>query len=250
MQGNPAADWQRLTEHYREMSDVELLELATDIVDLTETAQQVLRNEMNYRRLDVPRVAAEAPNISDPPALRRWASSVDSDAGSVESATSGALDEDSLPKEFTWKTMLCECDDRKQAWQIYEVLRQAGIESWIEQPGSRYSLEFSYPRVLVAADQLDDARQIAARPIPREIIDLSEMDFPQFEAPKCPKCGAEDPVLESVEPTNAWLCGGLRSAVGRPGGWRRCGTGIVPSINPSKNGKSRPATGQLLPQGE
>ena len=206
MQGNPAADWQRLTEHYREMSDVELLELAAYIVDLTETAQQVLRNEMNYRSLDMPRPSVEAPNPSDPPAIRRWASSITPDTGSVESSDPGSLDDDNRPNEFTWKTMLCECDDRKQAWQIYEVLRQAEIESWIEQPGSRYSLEFSYPRVLVAADQLEEARQIATRPIPQDIIDLSEMDSPEFETPKCPKCGAEDPVLESVEPTNAWLC--------------------------------------------
>jgi ribosomal protein L37AE/L43A len=203
MQGNPAADWQRLTEHYRAMSDEELLELAAAIVDLTETAQQVLRGEMNYRRLDLPSTAVDAPNPSDPPALRRWASSVDRDAGPVESSS---LDEDNLSREFTWKTTLCECEDRKQAWQIYEVLRQAGVESWIEQPGSRYSLESSYPRVLVAADQLDEAREIAARPVPQEIIELSQIDLLQFEAPKCPKCGAEDPVLESVEPTNAWLC--------------------------------------------
>jgi len=185
------------------MSDEELLELAAVIVDLTETAQQVLRGEMNYRRLDLPSTAVDAPNPSDPPALRRWASSVDRDAGPVESSS---LDEDNLSREFTWKTTLCECEDRKQAWQIYEVLRQAGVESWIEQPGSRYSLESSYPRVLVAADQLDEAREIAARPVPQEIIELSQIDLPQFEAPKCPKCGAEDPVLESVEPTNAWLC--------------------------------------------
>jgi hypothetical protein len=228
MQGNPAAEWQRLTVYYREMSDVELLELAAAIVDLTETAQQVLRSEMNYRRLDLPRAAVDAPNPSDPPAIQRWGSSINPDAGTVESSDSGALDEDNLRSDFTWKTTLCECEDRKQAWQIYEVLRQAGVESWIEQPGSRYSIDISYPRVLVAADQLEEARQIAARPIPQEIIDLSQMDLPQFEAPKCPKCGAEDPVLESVEPANAWLC----EACGAQWADPAAGVDTVPETSP------------------
>ena len=201
MQGNPAADWQGLTEHYREMSDEELQELAADFVDLTETAQQVLRTEMRNRGLHEPRAAGETRTNSDRPARPRWASSVDPDAGGIGSSAPGANGEDDLPREFTWKTTLCECDDREQAWQIYEVLKRAGIESWIERPGSG----IVYPRVLVAADQLDEARDIAARPVPREIVDEIRQ-VPEFEPPKCPKCGAEDPVLESVEPANAWLC--------------------------------------------
>jgi hypothetical protein len=202
MHGNPAEDWQRLTEHYREISDGELLELAADFVDLTETAQQVLRNEMRNRGLDEPRTAGETRTNSDRPAPPRWASSVDPDAGANESSAPGANGEDDLPREYTWKTMLCECDDREQAWQIYEMLKRAGIESWIERPGSG----IVYPRVLVAADQLDEAREIAARPVPREIVDELRQEPPEFEPPKCPQCGAEDPVLESVEPANAWLC--------------------------------------------
>jgi hypothetical protein len=206
MQDNPAADWQRLTEHYREISDEELQELAADFVDLTEAAQQVLRNEMRNRGMDEPQAVYEAARRPAAVAPLRWASSVDPDAGAMDEDASGANEDDDRPREFTWKTALCECDNVAQAWQIYEVLRQAGIESWIERPGSRYSLDISYPRVLVAADQLEEAQAIAAQPIPQEIIDLSKMDMPEFEAPKCPKCGAEDPVLESVEPTNTWLC--------------------------------------------
>jgi ribosomal protein L37AE/L43A len=58
----------------------------------------------------------------------------------------------------------------------------------------------------VAADQLDLAHEIVSRPIPQEILDHFAEEVPAFEAPKCPKCGAEDPVLESAEPTNSWLC--------------------------------------------
>jgi hypothetical protein len=206
MQGNPAADWQGLTEHYREMSDEELQELAADFVDLTETAQQVLRNEMRNRGLGEPRAAGEAPKNSDRLTAPRWDRPDNPDTGDNLSNAAGVDQESGLPHEYTWKTPLCACDDREQAWQIFEVLKRAGVESWIEQPGSRYSFGISSSRVLVAADQLDQALEIAARPIPQEIIDQSRMDLPEFESPKCPTCGAGDPVLEGVDPFNTWKC--------------------------------------------
>jgi tRNA(Ile2) C34 agmatinyltransferase TiaS len=64
----------------------------------------------------------------------------------------------------------------------------------------------SYPRVVVAADQLEQAREIAARPIPQEIIDEFNAPPEEYKPPVCPKCGAEDPVLESADPVNSWLC--------------------------------------------
>ena len=206
MQGNPAEDWQRLTEHYREISDEELQELAADFVDLTETAQQVLRNEMKNRGLDEPQAAGEAPKSSIRPTAPQWDRPDNPDAGDFQSNATDGNEEHDSPREYTWKTTLCACDDREQARQIYEVLKRAGIESWVEQPRSRYSMDIGSPRVLVAADQLDEAREIAARPIPQEIVDQFRMDVPEFEAPKCPKCGAEDPVLEGVDPFNSWLC--------------------------------------------
>ena len=206
MQSNPAEDWQRLTEHYREIGDGELQELAADFADLTETAQQVLRNEMRNRGLDDPCAAHEAPQSPERPTAPRWASAVDPDRAVNRSDAPDANEENDLPCEYTWKTPLCECDTAEQAWQIYEVLRRAGIESWIEQPGSQYALELSGPRVVVAADQLDQALEIAARPIPQDIIEESRQDVAEYEAPTCPHCGAADPVLESVDPTNSWLC--------------------------------------------
>src|ERR1039457_7389600 len=66
MQGNPAEEWQRLTEHYREISDEELRELAADFVDLTQTAQEVLRNEMRNRGLGDPLAANQSPPPPSP----------------------------------------------------------------------------------------------------------------------------------------------------------------------------------------
>ncbi len=63
-------------------------------------------------------------------------------------------------------------------------------------------------QINVAADQLEEAREIAAQPIPQEIIEWQRelREAPAYEIPVCPKCKAEDPTLESVEPTNSWLC--------------------------------------------
>jgi len=45
-----AAEWLRLTAHYRRMSDGELLSLARNPAALTEAAQQVLKAEFSARR--------------------------------------------------------------------------------------------------------------------------------------------------------------------------------------------------------
>ncbi len=49
-----AAEWLRLTAHYRRMSDGELLALARNPDALTEAAQQVLNAEFSARRLELP----------------------------------------------------------------------------------------------------------------------------------------------------------------------------------------------------
>ncbi|HEX8810726.1 MAG TPA: hypothetical protein VF742_01915, partial [Terracidiphilus sp.] len=47
-------EWRRLGEHYAQMLDGELLQLANDYSDLTEVAQQALRDEMSKRGLGDP----------------------------------------------------------------------------------------------------------------------------------------------------------------------------------------------------
>jgi DNA-directed RNA polymerase subunit M/transcription elongation factor TFIIS len=65
---DPAAEWLRLSEHYRRMSDQELLALARRNSELTEAAQQILANEISARRLKLqPEELPAAPN-PEPPA--------------------------------------------------------------------------------------------------------------------------------------------------------------------------------------
>jgi hypothetical protein len=192
MLDNPDKEWRRLTGNYAGMYDEELLTLAEDFKDLTEMAQQALRDEMKKRKLGDPL------QPHTPPAPARFRSpdpEIESDAENGEEPS----------HEYTWKTLLCECADWSQAWQLREALQRAGIESWID-GSSRNDMGGPGPRVMVAADQLEEASAIAAQPIPQEIIDELSAETPAFEPPHCPHCGARDPILVSVEPSNTWEC--------------------------------------------
>jgi len=218
MTGNPAEEWQRLTEHYRGLYDEELRELAADFRNLTETAQQALRSEMSSRNLADP---ATPPSKADPAAGLHWASSVNPDADADHfsagpfnpgpfrarrpDAGPSSAEEFDGPRDYTWKTPLVDCETLEQALLLREALRRAGIESWVEAPNAR-AIEVLGVRVLVAADQLEQAIEIARQPIPQEIVEEFETEVPEFVLPRCPQCGAEDPVLESAEPSNSWLC--------------------------------------------
>ncbi len=248
MQTDPIAEWRRLTEHYRALGEGELRALALDFHDLTEMAQQSLRAELHSRRLGDPETLAQEP------ALPARAAAPPGTAADTGDAAAESGDESDGPHEYTWKTLLCECGTGEHAWQIAEALRRAGIESWIDGPG-RYSphpdLDVTNPRVLVAADQLDQARVILAQPIPQDIVDESRQTPADFVAPACPGCGAADPALEGADPVNAWRCevcgrewvDGVPAAQEEP---QKRTFGFPAAVD----GKSRPATGQLYPQGE
>ena len=208
MQDDPVRFWQELTENYRRMSDGELRELSARPEELTEVAQQVLRDEMRLRRLDRSQTPAEGVRTTGAPRKNYDllagplpnSSLVDEDPEDAEET------EDEQPATgYTWKTQLCECSNVQQARQISAALLRAGIESWIEAMPS-YAIALGNPRVLVAADQLEEARAIAQRPIPQDIIEESQVEVPEYVVPVCPRCGAHDPILESADPVNTWSC--------------------------------------------
>lgn len=205
MEIDRAAEAQRLIEHYRQMYDAELLNLAADSANLTEIAQQVLRDEMRLRGLADRGRPRDRRDSTAPPRNEPFLPPSQWETAANLPVADEDGEEEHPAHGFTWKTLLCECDTREQAWQIREVLRRAGIESWIETPAS-YSIDLSGPRVVVPADRLDQAREIASQPIPQDIIDESTMKVPEYELPSCPRCGATDPVLESVDPVNTWAC--------------------------------------------
>ena len=227
MQIDPVQEWQRLTAEYREKYDGELLELARDYVDLTEAAQQALSAEMRSRGLgdpanpksvtapqSPPKKSSEAPLApnnapSDPGDEIASDNAFGARAPELVPDTPDAQDESDGPHEYTWKTLLCECETSNQARQLVAALRQAKIDAWVDGPasGTRYrSASLASPRVVVAADQLDQARAIAAQTSAQQVVDDENEEVPEFVEPKCLKCGSDDVVLESVDPENTWRC--------------------------------------------
>jgi hypothetical protein len=209
MPQDPMEEWRRLTTLYSEMGDVEIREFAAQINDLTDTAQRILRDELKKRGLSEksPRSTSSAWESVDDSAQVHW----DSEEDSSQNADGDVPATGSV--EYTWKTGLCRCDSIDEAAQRGEMLRRAGVESWVQRPGTRFvvpwlELGVGDIQLNVPADQLEEARAVIAQPIPQNIIDqLKEQDSaPAYELPACPKCKAEDPILESVEPSNNWLC--------------------------------------------
>lgn len=211
MHDDPTRYWQDLTDNYRRMSDGELLQLAEKPEDLTEVAQQVLRDEMKLRRLDQPQAAPGPRTIST--ARRNSDLRAGTLAGSyplpsyLEVSDDADDDDGEEPAyELTWKTLLCDCESNEHALQLRAALARHGIESWVTQVPAT-STDIIGPQVYVAADQLEQAQAIAAQPIPQDIIDDWNTPVPEFETPACPRCGSkEEVVLEGTEPMNAWVC--------------------------------------------
>ena len=143
MPDDPIRYWQDITENYRQMSDGELLELGEKPEDLTEVARQALSDEMHTRGLSASQPAFE-PEVMDQRAVIHWGVRHDQDM-------EGQTGEDAVPREYTWKALLCQCENRDKAWQVGETLRLAGIESWITGAASRWDM--IGPQVQVAADE-------------------------------------------------------------------------------------------------
>lgn len=216
---NHVEDWRAFTERYRAMGDEELAELARAFNDLTSTAQQVLRDELRLRKLGDPLArpvqgTATQTQAALHPSMGRIDSSFGPSVPRMVFDVAGARGESAGSVEYTWKTLLCHCRDQRHAWQITEVLRRTGIESWIEDPRSYMTsramqevvVDDGSIRILVAADQLEAARAVSQAPIPTDIVEASELDDVPYEPPVCPRCGLDDPILESAEPVNRWKC--------------------------------------------
>ncbi|HEX4005357.1 MAG TPA: hypothetical protein VHX60_04230 [Acidobacteriaceae bacterium] len=183
------------------MSDEELLDLAASFGDLTQVAQQVLRDEMKKRGMEPPSVAKQAERRTD----RLWWAEFRPLQYGEQLPTRDGNRYDQSQNEIP-HVLLCECETNKQMTELAEALARAGIQSWYQDVKYRPGATLDAARVLVRAEQLDDARAILLKPIPQNIIDQSKAPAEDFVVPACPQCGAPDPILESIEPANTWRC--------------------------------------------
>ena len=165
-----------LVQLYGGFGEEELKGLALTFNDLTEPAQRALKAEFARRELVQP-----APTESASGSFRS-----DSDSPLQGFATDA-------PEDCTF-----EFTDVEEAYLAQSVLRSAGIESVV--PTSELGA-IDTPRLVVAPADARTAQMILSRP-----THTGSGEDAAFVEPVCPQCGAADPLLESVEPTNEWHC--------------------------------------------
>jgi hypothetical protein len=172
-----------LTRLYAEFGDDELIAQGRAMGDLTETAQEVLKGELARRRLSV--APAEKTPIVDT-----------------------VLDDElSLPPGFAWmapERCIKEFAESEDALAAMEMLRAEGIACEVILPRGGY-LDMGAPRLAVAPADSERAATLLSVPIPEEFRALVRTRD-QFVVPTCQGCGAPDPLLEEIEPTNKWRC--------------------------------------------
>ena len=169
--------YDELTRLYATYGDAELNELGSTVGDLTEVAQQALKAEFTRRGLSLPAAAGQG---------KVQRNDVDS---LLQSFAANA------PEDCTF-----EFTEMEEALLAQSVLRSAGIESFV--PSSEIGAGDT-PRVIVAPPDAQNAKLILSRPNALGTMTAEEAVFTE---PVCPQCGAGDPLLESVEPTNQWRC--------------------------------------------
>ena len=223
-------EWQRLSEHYREMSEDELRQLAADFADLTSTAQQALRSEIRNRGLGDPQrkqcgssvecAACRERIVTAPLPLRNAPSDPVDDIAfgaafgpraEIVPDTPYAGAEVDGPVEYTWKTPLCECDTLQEANELSLALKQAGIDNWIEDRETERLLclreprfdESARPRRRRSARAGARHRRLSHSVRHRRGVSVENS---RLHAAFMPQMRAPDPVLEGVDPANSWKC--------------------------------------------
>jgi hypothetical protein len=183
------AQYNELLEVYSRYDDDELLALARKPGDLTPLAQEVLNTELARRHLSVtPAPAAPKRRI------------VTDDEEDSPLRVFAAL----APPECVF-----EFPDNRTVANARLALTAVGIESVSVYP-QQGSSDMRAPRVVVAPDDAEHAASVLAQLTTEHLSadsDDSPIDeFQAFEEPRCPACGADESVLESVDPVNEWHC--------------------------------------------
>jgi hypothetical protein len=176
-----AQQYEELTRLYSTFGDLELQALAGDMDELTDAAQSVLKAELARRGLDV----SERSEVT--------ADSAPDDFAESPLHAFAAM----APAECVF-----EFAELAVAVAARSALFAAGIESVIpgRAPGS-----LSAPRVVVAPQDAMNAALVLSQPLESDADGLADKSV-DFVESSCPHCGAVDPLLESVEPTNQWRC--------------------------------------------
>lgn len=182
---DPAGEWLRLSEHYRQLSDGELIGLTRQTAELTDGAQHALAQEIANRRLKIPAEESATPPTPEP---------------EPESADDG----ESPYAEDRELVDLCTVWSSADALKLQRLLDTAGIPFFIgpEKAKSAEAVASNF------ADGLSVQIMRVGMPWAQPVL---QQCFPEDEPPEeqaeesdnlaihCPKCHSTEVVFEDLD---------------------------------------------------
>ena len=180
-----AAQYQELVALYDSYGDGELLELARGMADLTETAQEALKGELTRRGLKT--------SPAEKPVETRVVT--EEDLADMRSYAESAPDE-----------CIFDFENQEAASAAYYALAREGIKAIVLDGVKSENRGRRGPRVVVTPKDAERAAAILSEPSTDELIAAKEETSAEFDLPRCPACGGEETLLESVDPVNEWRC--------------------------------------------
>jgi DNA-directed RNA polymerase subunit M/transcription elongation factor TFIIS len=218
-----AGEWLRLSEHYRGMTDGELIAIARDRSKLTEIAQQILAQELSQRKLTVE--PEEQPTGPESTSRTAMAVSAPKTGDSIKSGDPDAADHDVADHDATDPY----ADDRKlfeicvvwslrDALQVQRMLDVAGIPFFMgeEKATSVDSVTSNFAQgvsVQIMSIGWPWARQALQYYEPKDVPESEKQPWDEEVDVRCPSCRSKDILFEQlVETPNAvppkfkWTC--------------------------------------------
>ena len=182
---DPAGEGLRLSEHYRQLSDDELLGLARQTSELTDGAQQALAQEIANRRLRIPPEESAAPPSPEP---------------QPDSAEDGA----SPYAEDRELVVICTVWSLTDALKLQRLLDTAGIPFYLgpekatgaEAVTSNFANGLSVQIMQVGVSW---ARQVLQQYFPADEPPEEKVDESDNLAIHCPKCHSTEVVFEDLD---------------------------------------------------
>jgi hypothetical protein len=184
-----AAQYEELVKLYGSYGDGELVALGRGMADLTEMAQEALKGELARRGLQLPvtgeRVETRVLSDDDLSDMRAYAATA--------------------PDECIF-----DFEDERSVQAAYYALRSAGIEAVVVSADATVSADGATenrgPRVVVTPNDAERAAALLSQPSTDALKGEPEETPEEFRLPRCPACGGEETLLESVDPVNQWRC--------------------------------------------
>ena len=193
---DPAGELLRISEHYRQMTDGEVLAIARESSELTPIAQDALADEIRQRKLRVQPEESPAPESSEP----TEPSVYDEDRELVELCTVW-----SVPDALQVQTLL----DRGGIPFFMGSEKATGVDAVTSDFAKGVSVQVMRIGLAWAALQMKDYE-------PANDPDAKETDISEVDPVRCPRCHSTEVVFEDLvaepattadkSPRYKWTC--------------------------------------------